>query len=64
MFRRVGTVDILNVICKRTAVLRPVATRGIFTKYLTIYHKIILSFSQDGLTIVTYNVIRILLRIS
>jgi len=35
-----------------------------FTKCLTIYHKIILSLSQDGLTIVTYSVIRFLIRIS
>ena len=28
-----------------------------FAKYLTIYHKIILSLSQDRLTIVTYSVL-------
>ena len=35
-----------------------------FTKYLTIYRKIIFSLSQDRLTIVTYHVLRFLLGIS
>ena len=35
-----------------------------FTKYLTIYHKIILSLSLDRLTIVTYNMLSFLLWIS
>jgi len=34
------------------------------TKYLTIYRKIILSLSQDRLTIMTYNVLRFLVGIS
>jgi len=35
-----------------------------FTKYLTNYHKIILSLSQNRLTVVIYKVLRSLLRIS
>jgi len=35
-----------------------------FTKYLTIYHKITLRLSQDELTTVTYNMLRVLLWIS
>ena len=35
-----------------------------FTKYLTIYRKIIVSLSQDRLTIVTYNVLKLLLGLS
>jgi len=31
-----------------------------FSKYLTIYHKIILSLSSDRLTIATYNVLKFL----
>jgi len=34
-----------------------------FTKYLMIYRKIIVSLSQDRLTIVTYNVLELLLGI-
>ena len=42
----------------------PVCYGAQFTKYLTSYRKIIANLSSDRLTIVTYNVLELLLGIS